>query len=319
MSHGLRHRARISAAGVACLLGMTLLGVLPGGVAARASTPAPTFSATSVCINGAREFAFTVNGLPSGQQTVTFSVLDPQADVEGGEVTLVPGVSTFLYNMTSVLQPPGEYDIGMSFGSTPISATNLTPETAFQFPIPHSYFLTLVACGSASPRIVALQRTPDDRGYWETTADAQVLGFGDAFYFGSMSGAALTKPIVGMAATFDGAGYWLVAADGGVFAFGDAGFFGSAGAIRLNRSIVGMAPTPDGKGYWLVAADGGVFGFGDATYFNSLPGLRVRVANIVGVAASSDGAGYWMVGSDGGVFSFGDAFFFGTTATAPTA
>src|SRR6516164_655376 len=66
-------------------------------------------------------------------------------------------------------------------------------------------------------------------------ADAGILPYGDATFFGSAGAIGLYAPIVGMAPTPDGGGYWLVALDGGVFTFGDAGFYGSTRAIRLNQ------------------------------------------------------------------------------------
>ena len=56
-----------------------------------------------------------------------------------------------------------------------------------------------------------------------------IFVFGDAGFYGSTGGLALSQPIVGMAATPAGHGYWLVASDGGIFAFGDAGL------LRVDR------------------------------------------------------------------------------------
>ncbi|MGH9077660.1 MAG: hypothetical protein ACRDY0_09460, partial [Acidimicrobiales bacterium] len=80
--------------------------------------------------------------------------------------------------------------------------------------------------------------------------DGGVFSFGDAHFWGSMGGRALTAPVVGVAATPDGGGYWLVGADGGVFSFGDAHFWGSMGGRALTAPVVGIAATPDGGGYW---------------------------------------------------------------------
>ena len=112
-------------------------------------------------------------------------------------------------------------------------------------------------------RTVAVVRTPNGTGYWETESNGTVAAFGSAQSYGSLSGQ-LNSPIVGMASTPDGKGYWLVGSDGGVFSFGDANFYGSTGSLRLNKPIVGIAPTPNGKGYWMVASDGGIFSFGNA-------------------------------------------------------
>ncbi len=170
------------------------------------------------------------------------------------------------------------------------------------------------SASAPATRGVALVATPDGKGYWVATSTGGVYSFGDAGFYGGMSGRALNAPIVGMAATPSGDGYWLVASDGGIFSFGDAGFFGSAGALPLNKPIVGMATTPSGQGYWLVASDGGVFSYGDATFRGSTGSIHLNQP-VVGMAATPSGHGYWLVASDGGVFSFGNATFMGSTGS----
>jgi hypothetical protein len=120
------------------------------------------------------------------------------------------------------------------------------------------------ADGSAS----LIAATPDGGGYWIANSAGNVVAFGDAVNYGSVSGT-LNEPIVGIAAMPSGHGYWLVASDGGIFAFGDAAFYGSTGGLTLNEPIVGLAPTPTGNGYWMVAGDGGIFAFGDAPFEGS--------------------------------------------------
>jgi hypothetical protein len=151
-------------------------------------------------------------------------------------------------------------------------------------------------------------------GYYQVSSTGTVAHFGDAGFFGDLTGTPLNHPIEGIAQTGDDGGYWLVATDGGVFNYGDAGFFGSAGGIRLNKPVVGMAPTVDGGGYWLVATDGGIFSYGDATFLGST-GSMVLNKPIVGMAATPDGGGYWLVASDGGIFAYGDAQFYGSTGS----
>jgi len=165
-----------------------------------------------------------------------------------------------------------------------------------------------------APRGVALVATPDGGGYWIATSTGGVYAFGDAHYYGSMSGQALNAPIVGMAATPSGNGYWLVASDGGIFSYGDAGFFGSAGALPLNKPIVGMTATRSGNGYWLVASDGGVFSYGDASFYGSTGSIHLNKP-VVGMSSTPTGHGYWLVASDGGIFSYGDASFLGSTGS----
>jgi hypothetical protein len=145
----------------------------------------------------------------------------------------------------------------------------------------------------------------------DSTPAPDVYAFGDAAFYGSTGGVALTKPIVGMAATPSGHGYRSVASDGGIFSFGDAHFFGSTGAMHLNKPIVGMTSSPSGRGYWLVASDGGIFSFGDAHFFGSTGGLQLNKP-IVGMAATPSGRGYRFVATDGGIFSFGDATYHGS-------
>ncbi len=121
--------------------------------------------------------------------------------------------------------------------------------------------------------IVGMAATPDGGGYWIADAAGGVESFGNAPYFGSMSGIALAQPINHIVSTPDGGGYWLVAADGGIFSFGDAAFFGSMGesismhplwtwprpptapAIGSSGPTAAFSPsvTPPSSGRWVVA------------------------------------------------------------------
>jgi hypothetical protein len=163
--------------------------------------------------------------------------------------------------------------------------------------------------GTTDPRTVravAVARTPTGRGGWVATAGGGVIRFGDAHYYGSMSGTHLNRPIVGMAATPTGKGYWLVATDGGIFSFGDARFFGSTGAIHLNQPIFAMTASPTGNGYWFVASDGGVFTFGDAQFLGSTGGAPPGTP-VTGMASTPNGRGYWLSTRGGHVYAFGNA------------
>ena len=75
----------------------------------------------------------------------------------------------------------------------------------------------------------------DGQGFYAAGADGGVFNFGDAGFYGSMSGTHLDAPVMGIAATPDRKGYWEVAADGGVFTFGDAAFYGSMGGDPPER------------------------------------------------------------------------------------
>ena len=47
--------------------------------------------------------------------------------------------------------------------------------------------------------VVGMASTPDGRGYWLVASDGGVFAFGDAGFYGSAGGLALSKPVVGMA------------------------------------------------------------------------------------------------------------------------
>ena len=143
-------------------------------------------------------------------------------------------------------------------------------------------------------------------------SDGGVFMVGQAEFFGSMSGRALTQPIAAIAADPATGGYWLAARDGGIFSM-HGGYYGSLGRIHLVSPIVAMVPTPDGYGYWLAAADGGVFAFGDARYAGSAA-RHHPTSPIVAMAATPDGRGYWLASNDGGVFTFGDAGYYGAAS-----
>ncbi len=250
------------------------------------------------------------------------------------------------YTSLQVLVPtPGQYSSGSvhfeDFNGNPIpsipdqnldatGSVNLAPlglSTASPLP---QFLITLNNAGSPPEVDVKLtwtgayspsctsggQQVTGSQGYRLAATDGGVFAFGQAAFYGAMTGKHLNGPEVAIAATPDDAGYWMAASDGGVFAFGDAGFHGSLGGLRLNAPIVGMAASPDGKGYWLVAADGGVFAFGDAPFEGSLGGGGAT-APVVGMAASHDGKGYWLVGADGNVYHFGDAAAHGSRYQQP--
>ncbi|MGH2718537.1 MAG: hypothetical protein ACRDJU_08160, partial [Actinomycetota bacterium] len=67
---------------------------------------------------------------------------------------------------------------------------------------------------------------PTGQGYWVSTANGQVSGFGGAPSLGSIPGVP-PRPVVSLAATPSGKGYWLTTADGNVYAFGDAAYLGA--------------------------------------------------------------------------------------------
>jgi hypothetical protein len=312
-----------SAVGASILLGGVGFTLFVGDTPyAGSATPSPAYSATGICVSGVPEFAFSFTGFPIGQSTPVNLDLYDGPDATGMQETTVgpSGMATVLWNTSSPDFGPGSHVVATyiaSSSSVPgqnvsgLPAQNLTPVSPW--PLADAYDVTLPHCGAGAPSFAGLAGTPDGQGYWQATSDGQVLAFGDARWFGSMSGSPLNHPIVGIASTPTGNGYWLVASDGGVFSFGDAQFYGSTGGITLNRPIVGIASTPDGGGYYLVASDGGVFSFGDAKFIGSMGGTHVNQP-VVGMSVDASTGGYWLVAADGGVFSFG-APFLGSTGS----
>lgn len=229
-----------------------------------------------MCVAGSPEFAFSFTGFPIGQNTSVNLFLYDGPDATGTQTATVgpSGTATVLWNTSSPLFGAGPHVIAAHIGSSVITAQNLTAISPW--PIAGSYTVTLPHCGAGGPSFVGFASTPDGQGYWQATSDGQVLGFGDARWFGSMSGSPLNYPIVGIASTPTGKGYWLVASDGGIFSFGDAQFYGSTGGLALNQPVVGIAGSPDGMGCYLVASDGGVFGFGNARFLGSMGGTHIK-------------------------------------------
>ena len=311
------------AVGVSILVGCVGFALLAGGTPGVGSTTVnPSYSATGVCVGGVPEFAFSFTGFAVGQSTTVNINLYDGPDATGMQETTVgpSGMATVLWNTSSPDFGPGTHVVAAyiaSSSSVPghnvsgLPAQNLTPVSPW--PLADAYDVTLPHCITAPLSFVGLASTPDGQGYWQATSDGQVLAFGDARWFGSMSGTVLNHPIVGIASTPTGNGYWLVASDGGVFSFGDAQFYGSTGGITLNRPIVGMASAPNGDGYYLVASDGGVFSFGDATFIGSMGGSHINQP-VVGMSVNPSTGGYWLVAADGGVFSY-DAPFLGSTGS----
>ena len=109
---------------------------------------------------------------------------------------------------------------------------------------------------------------PPARGYWMTTSDGQVYGFGDAAYYGSVSEAVdLNKRIQALAADPDRA--WLLAAWRRTAASSPSATPATtAPAIgKTEKRVVDIASSATGRGYYLVTATGQVFPFGDATNY----------------------------------------------------
>jgi len=91
-------------------------------------------------------------------------------------------------------------------------------------------------CGNPNATNIVAVATSSVGGCWITGSDGGVFAYGNAQYYGGMTGKTLAKPIIGIAGTPDGKGYWLLGGDGGVFAFGDATY---AGSVSYTPPVVG--------------------------------------------------------------------------------
>jgi hypothetical protein len=100
------------------------------------------------------------------------------------------------------------------------------------------------AFAGPAKKFVAIDRTPDGHGYWLVDSAGAVDAFGDAGFYGSLSGGGST--VMGLEPTPDGHGYWLFTKTGSVQGFGDAVFYGDL----ATTNVTGMAVTADGGGYW---------------------------------------------------------------------
>ena len=107
------------------------------------------------------------------------------------------------------------------------------------------------ATRSASGLAAAVTSTA--QGYWLVSSDGNVLNFGDAGQYGSVSALKVTTTVAALAETPDGQGYWELGTDGGVFNFGDAKLYGSA-AGSAGAAVVAMAGRAGG--YWIATGQG---------------------------------------------------------------
>ena len=153
--------------------------------------------------------------------------------------------------------------------------------------------------------------TPDGRGYWLISSDGGVFAFGEARFFGSLSGAHVLAPIIGIASTGDGKGYWLLSDQGEAFAFGDALASGAPPALQApTDAYVGIARIPGtARGIVLTTWDGmrTVFDPGKSGCRSSYSPITVMNTAVVGIATAA-GCGVRLAGADGGVFTFGAPF-----------
>jgi hypothetical protein len=89
--------------------------------------------------------------------------------------------------------------------------------------------------------IVGMAATPTGGGYWEVASDGGIFAFGNAQFYGSVTGNT-SQTVVGVSPTTDGRGYWETAANGQVFQFGDAYLAGTAASQTVSgpNAVVGM-------------------------------------------------------------------------------
>ncbi len=283
--------------------GLSLVALAGAGNSAGAATPADVtvsgtpvnFGSVTLGNHSVLQFTVTNTSLTTNDVITGYTNSGPNAD----DFNASPGPDCSINDAFPLtVSPGGTCTILVGFFPGQLGALSTT--------------VKLIDSGAGSPP-VTLSGT-GTIGYYQVNAGGKVAHYGDAAFYGDLSGTALNNPIVGIAQSGSDGGYWLVASDGGIFNFGSAGFFGSAGGIHLNKPIVGIAPTVDNEGYWLVATDGGIFSYGDATFYGSTGSIHLNQP-IVGMAATPDGRGYWLVASDGGIFSYGDATFYGSTGS----
>ena len=74
------------------------------------------------------------------------------------------------------------------------------------------YPVTLPICGARPSPFVGMGHTPDDEGYWQATADGQVLDSATPSSSGSLNAFSCALPLAGLIPTGDGraTGWWVV-------------------------------------------------------------------------------------------------------------
>lgn len=111
---------------------------------------------------------------------------------------------------------------------------------------------------STSDAAVAIQGTPDGKGYTILDNDGSIYTYGDASYYG-WTGVAGTAS--GLATTADGKGYWILKTKGQIFAFGDANALPAAPALSGSgeSKYTDLVAQPGGQGVLAVTETGTVY------------------------------------------------------------
>jgi hypothetical protein len=143
------------------------------------------------------------------------------------------------------------------------------------------------------------------QSYWTIDAPGNVLAFGGATAFGSLSSTGETNPAIDLAGNRAGTGYWILTKTGGVWAFGSTGWLGSVARSNPGVGALRMHATPSGKGYWILGTDGGMYAYGDATWYGSA--AKSGATDAVDFWPTPTGKGYWVATASGRVLAFGDA------------
>ncbi len=246
------------------------------------STSPNVASAREPLVAGTASFGFTLPG--AGQTVSVVATLDfgPSSTVAStltGETSIAAKEAST--TSVSVAPSPAEYGQSVTYSATVSGAGGEpTPQGTVAFSIGSTHLCTATlssgtgscaasnapsgtdtvtgaysgdasfapSSGTATLVVEAAPATCQPafgKGYWVAGKDGEVLGFGDAHFYGSLPGQGIhVTDIVGIAGTSNGGGYWLVGADGGVFSFGNAGYYGSLPGEKVSLDdIVGIVVT----------------------------------------------------------------------------
>lgn len=164
------------------------------------------------------------------------------------------------------------------------------------------------AAAPAVADVVGIELTPAADGYWVTSADGQVTGYGAAPDLASALPPA--APVVAFAPSGVDGG-WLAAANGQVLPVGSAPDLGSVTEqLPPGDSVVGLVPTPAGDGYWAVTGGGEILPGGAAAAETDAAMCREQVnaappfVGAVGDPRAEAPASLWTYTVHGGICAF---------------
>ncbi len=87
--------------------------------------------------------------------------------------------------------------------------------------------------------ITAIESAKVGMGFYVVLADGQVLSFGSAVNYGSLSNKNSRNPVVALVVAPGGKGYWLLTKEGQLTPFGSAANLTFAGGLQLNNGVIG--------------------------------------------------------------------------------